>query len=226
MAFDPENGLKSKEHYVTTPVSEEEARAQIQSISDQLKGYLNETLLAELENTQLGQSGAEMIGSAAIACVAGETVRAQIEDVKRQIDNVSTGSVTDGAVATEKLADGAVTKPKLDGGALDWTLVIDSGLLNTSGGFEIGAQTGKSEIMIQLRNEDGSMVNGFAILPLGENGMMTPSSVKVMGCDPYDFSVDSRTFTMSSDTLIIYGMSSAECMNGVTSLKRAYVFVR
>ncbi len=226
MSFDPEDGLNNKDRYSTTPGSEEEARAQVQSISDQLKSYLNNMLLVELENPIAGRSGAEKIGSAAIANVSGETVRAQIADVKRQIDDVSIGSLADGVVVTSKVADGAVTRSKLAHGALGWTLVADSGVLNFSGSFEIAAQTGKSELMIQLRSEDGTMVNGYAIVPLNENGLMIPLSVKVQGCDPHDFSVDYRIFTMHSTSLMVYGMSNSECMNGETNLKRVYVFAR
>ncbi len=226
MGFNPENGLNNKEYYHTTPVSEEEARAQVQSISDQLKDYINTMLLTGLENSAAGESGAENIGSAAIANVQGQTVRAQIADVKRQIDDVSAGSLADGMVVTAKLADGAVTKSKLDRNALKWTLVVDSGPLNISGGFEMAAQTGKSEMMIQLRSEDGSMLNGFVIAPLDNNGLTVPLSVKVMGCDPHDFSVDYRVFTMLSASLMAYGLSRAESVNGVTDLKRALVFVR
>ena len=226
MVFTPENGLNNKEHYNTTPVSEEEARAQIQSVSDQLKTYLNDTFLDEMEDYKIGQSGAEKIGSAMIVNVAGETVHAQIADVKRQLDDVSIGSLADGTVATSKLADGAVTKPKLACGVLGWTLVADSGRLSISGSFEIAPQTGKSEMMIQLRDDDGTMINGYAIIPLDQTGLMMPLSVKIQGCDPHDFSVDYRIITMSYVSLITYGLSRAECINGVTNLKRALVFVR
>ena len=226
MAFSPEDGLNNKEQYNTTPASEEEARAQVQSVSDQLKTYINTTLLTEMENHAVGESGAEKIGSAAIAYVAGETVHTQIADVKRQIDDVAVGSLADGIVVTAKLADGAVTKSKMAGHALDWTFVIDSGILDFTGGFEMAAQIGRSEMMIQVRSEDGEILNGVVVVPLDENGLIMPSSVKVMGCNPHDFSVDYRIFTMLSASLMVYGLSISESMNGATSLKRAYVFVR
>lgn len=226
MGFIPKDGLKDKEYYRTTPASEDEARAQIQDVSDQLKNYINNTLLAELEETQIGQSGSEKIGSAAIAYVAGETVHAQIADVKRQIDDISIGSLADGTVKSEKLANGAVSKLKMDRSALSWTLAADSGVLNASGAIEITVQRDKSEMMIQLRNEDGTIVNGYSIVPLDESGLMMPRSVKVLGCDPVDLSVDDRTFTMPIESRLIYGLSNAESINGVTGLKRAFIFVR
>lgn len=226
MTFYPEDGLRNKNTYVTTPVSEAEARDQVQNVSDQLKNYLNEKLLTELEDTTDGRSGAEIIGSAEIANVAGETIHTQISDVKRQIDDISIGSLSDGVVVTSKLADNSVTKEKLDAGALGWTLIADSGILNASGAFEIMAQTGKSEMMIQFRSEDAMMLNSHAIVPLDENGMMTPLSVRILGCDPHDFSVDYRILTMTTASRIVYGLSHAEIVNGITSLNRVFVYVR
>jgi len=226
MAFSPENGLNDKQHYPTTPVSEADARAQVQSISDQLKAFLNNTLLAEMESTQAGQSGAEKIGSAGIANVAGETVRAQIADLKRQIDEMSAGSVSDGAISTVKLANGAVSKQKLHPDALDWTLVADGVALGESGSFAIPAQTGKSEMLVQLRNDTGTMMCGMITAPLDANGMMVPPSQRVISYNPADFTVDFRTLTMASATSVVYGMSRAESVNGTTHLQKAYVFAR
>ncbi len=226
MVFSPEDGLNNTQYYPTTPVSEEDARAQVQSVSDQLKAYLNNTLIAQIENAQAGQSGAERIGSAAIANVAGVTVREQIADVKRQIDEASMGSVSDGTIDTAKLAAGAVTKSKLHPDALDWTLVADSGALGGSGSFAIPAQTGKSEMLIQLRNDTGTVVNAMFVTPLDANGMMIPAGQRVICFNPADYSVDYRNITMASATTVAYGMSRAESVDGATNLKRAYVFTR
>lgn len=226
MAFSPEDGLNNTQHYPTTPVSEADARAQVQSVSDQLKAYLNNTLVAQMESTQAGQSGAERMGSAAIANVAGVTVRAQVADVKRQVDEASLGSVSDGAIGTAKLANGAVTKPKLHPDALDWTLVADSGVLGGSGSFTIPAQTGKSEILVQLRNDTGTVVNGMFVAPLDANGMMIPACQRVVSYNPADFTVDYRSITMASATTVAYGMSRAQSVDGATNLQRAYVFAR
>lgn len=246
MGFDPEDGLNNKERYDTTPASEDEARAQVQSISDQLREYLNGTLLAELENAQAGASGAERIGSAAVTSVQGATVRAQIEDVKRQLDDVSAGAVSDGSVATAKLADGAVTaakladgavaaakladgavtKPKLGGGALGWTLVADSGALDISGAFYIPSQAGKNEMMFQVRNEAGTSISCSVIAPLDAGGVMIPPTVKPTTCSTNNFDVDIRTVNMTSATMFAYGLSHSETQSNATNLKRVFVYVR
>ena len=235
MAFDPAGGLKDAGSYPTTPESEAQARAQVQRVSDQLRDYINDSLIEQLESAQHEQSGAEMIGSAPIEYVTGETVRAQIVDIKRQIDDVSVGSVTDGAITQDKLADGAVTaskigagavsKAKLGADALGWTLVADSGLLGSSGSIPIASQAGKSEMMIQLRNSDGTMVYGTAIAPLSADGRPMPIMLNIFSYDPTDFKCDYRTLTVGSAG-INYSVSRAEVVNGVSNLRRMYVFAR
>ncbi|MDD5018582.1 MAG: hypothetical protein PHO15_10860 [Eubacteriales bacterium] len=137
MAFSPATGLNDKETYTTTPASEEEAREQVQGISDQIRDYINEALLPELENAETGASGAERIGSAAIENVTGETVRTQIADLKSQIDDISAGSVADGSITTEKLAEDAVTQEKIADDAVGADQIVDGAV--TEGKIGAGA---------------------------------------------------------------------------------------
>ncbi len=118
MAFVPPNGFNNIDAYPTNPASETELRAQMQGISDQLRDFINLTLLPSLENAETGTSAAERLGSAEIESVSGTTVRAQIADLKAQIDATSAGSVTDGSITTAKLADLAVETAKLAAGAV------------------------------------------------------------------------------------------------------------
>jgi hypothetical protein len=171
MAFSPSDGLKNKTIYPTTPTSEDEARAQIQGVFDQLRTALNDTMTA-LESVTSGSSGAENVGSATIPNVAGTTVREQIVDLKAQVDDVSTGSVSDGAITTVKLADNAVTKDKLGLYALSWELIANNDLDSASNtNLVIPAQTGKSEVMLVVTETLGSASLGMAIMPIDSYGM-------------------------------------------------------
>ena len=140
MAFDPADGVNNTETYPTTPASESEARAQVQDISDQLRDYINDTLLPELENAETGSSGAERIGSAAVEGVTGETVWTQIGDLKDQIDDISAGSVADGTITTAKLADDAVTQDKIAVDAVGEEQLLDDAV--TADKIADGAVTG------------------------------------------------------------------------------------
>ena len=139
MIFSPPDGLCDMEHYPTTPESESQARAHIQSMSNQLRDYINDTLLLALESKAAGQSGAERIGSAAIDSVFGDTVYAQIADIKAQIDNIVAGSVADGTITEHKLAAGAVSQAKLAADAVSENKIQDGAV--TAGKIGAGAVT-------------------------------------------------------------------------------------
>ena len=125
MAFVPADGLKNITTYPTEPASETAAREMMQEPLDQLKTFLNETLIPALEATAAGQSGAHKIGSTAITGVTGENVNAQIADLKAQIDGVSQGAVTDGSITTAKLATDAVETAKIQDGAVTTDKLAD-----------------------------------------------------------------------------------------------------
>ena len=118
MAFVPADGLKNITTYPTEPASETAAREMMQEPLDQLKTFLNETLLPALAATAAGQSGAHKIGSTLITGVTGESVYAQIADLKAQIDGVSQGAVTDGSITAAKIATDAVETAKIQDGAV------------------------------------------------------------------------------------------------------------
>jgi hypothetical protein len=84
--------------FPTTPASEEEARAQMQELFNQIKTYINTVLITGLESVITGSSGAEKIGSAPISGVAGETPRSQIADIYNQMQTLSLGGVTGGSI--------------------------------------------------------------------------------------------------------------------------------
>lgn len=150
LAYSPEDGLKDQARFRTNPSSEEEARAQFQDMFDQVTSYINGTLLPQLSSANTGLSGAERIGSAAIANlssggVSPVTVRDQIALLKTQLDKLASGHVSvsdviesldgekiiDGTIGTEKLVDGAITASKFADGVINAAILTD-GSIETS----------------------------------------------------------------------------------------------
>lgn len=140
MQFTPQTGLNDKVVYPATPKNEGEARSAIQGISDQIRDYINETLLKELQNADTGKSGAEMIGSSAIQDLRNGdiypiTVRDQLELMADKLKQALTGSINitniiengditglmiaNDTITTDKIADGAITATKIAGGVID-----------------------------------------------------------------------------------------------------------
>lgn len=68
-----------------------------------LKTYLNDTLIAELESTTDGSSGADRIGATALNAFSGETVQAILEYLKTQVDGVVLGEIPDNSLTNAKL---------------------------------------------------------------------------------------------------------------------------
>jgi hypothetical protein len=160
MSFAPAEGLRSTGTYPATPASEDEARGQIQGRLDEVRDYINDTLLGEMQNAETGASGAERIGSAAIQNVEGATVRAQIADLKEQIDSISAGSVADGTITEAKLADEAVTEDKLAAGAVTALKIADGAV--TAAKLAAGAMDGANLVNGSVT---GEKIAGSAVGP-------------------------------------------------------------
>lgn len=112
-AFDPPEGLESREYSPTYPESEAAIRAQLQGIPNQLRDKLNaliDTLSCETE----GVSGADHIGAGAIPGFVSRRVGGQLRELYELMQNMTIGTIPDGSVTEEKLADGAVTEEKLN----------------------------------------------------------------------------------------------------------------
>lgn len=69
------------------------------------KVFTNDTLIAELESTTSGSSGAEKIGSATIAGVTGNLVHDQLESLYALIQGAVAGSIPNGTLEETKQAD-------------------------------------------------------------------------------------------------------------------------
>ena len=114
LTFEPATGWNNSTSFPTTPASEADARERLQEIHDQTRDYINDTLLAELEATDSGSSGAENIGSAAISGVevsegvSAVTVRDQIVAVKAIADTAAAGELTAGSISASNMFGSAV----------------------------------------------------------------------------------------------------------------------
>lgn len=131
-------GLTNQTVYNATPASEMEAREQVQGISDELRDYINDTMIGELESTEADNSGADKIGCPQASGAGTQTVLGQIESLKAQLTQATLegfgsasiqenmlvqGAVTEdkigvGAVTAQKIAAGSVTEEKIDEGAV------------------------------------------------------------------------------------------------------------
>ena len=128
--YTPGDGLKNKEAFKTTPVSEDAAREQFQRLFDQVKVQVN-ALMAALESVgnQNQPSGARQIGSAPIGLLsyegaAAETVWTQLAAMNEKVNEAISGGLSiseiigDGDVVSSMLDDGAVTADKLADGSV------------------------------------------------------------------------------------------------------------
>ncbi len=139
MEFSPADGLKNKDAFITTPVSEDDARKQVQDVVDQIKDYINNDLIGELENAETNNSGAGKIGSQPIENVSGTTVFDQIFDLKSQLDTAVADGFTTGSVSTVAIANAAVTHDKIADNAVGESQIIDGSV--TADKIEAGAVT-------------------------------------------------------------------------------------
>lgn len=60
--------------------------------AEDLKTYINDTLIAELESTSDGSAGADKIGATAIAGFAGATVQALLESIAGKFASYETSA--------------------------------------------------------------------------------------------------------------------------------------
>lgn len=128
MAFSPlEQALDYVEQLPDQPsLSEGYSPAELKRVFDraaqEIKTYLNETLIAQLESALAGASGAESIGSAAANGIPAGTLHGQILALKalydtfdRDFRDAVSGILPPGTIAFDRLD--AATRQKIDAGA-------------------------------------------------------------------------------------------------------------
>jgi methionine synthase I (cobalamin-dependent) len=70
-----------------------------------IKGFINDSLIAELESIQADSSGADCIGASEIAPGSGTKVMAILKWLYTQITNLVLGQIPDGGIADAKLSN-------------------------------------------------------------------------------------------------------------------------
>lgn len=73
--------------------------------TEDIKAYINDTLLTQLGATADGASGGDQIGMTTIEGVAGNTVQSQMESIKAVVDVVASDIVKVTAVKTATITD-------------------------------------------------------------------------------------------------------------------------
>ncbi len=158
MKYTPEDGLKNMIAFPMVPVNEDAAREQFQRLFDQVTMQVN-TLMAALESTESGYSGAENVGVSPITGVSGATVHAMLENLKTQMDGISAGVLTDGLVETKHIKDGAVSLAKMAAGSVGTAQLADAAV--TGDKLSAGAISGEKlgvmrSIALDLRPDVGA----------------------------------------------------------------------
>lgn len=105
MTFNPVTGLLDTAAYITGPASETDARQQVQGRLNELRDYLNNTLLAAIAAVTDGASGADNTGMTVITETgANATVQSVIEALITRIK-----AVTDSASGADLVGATAIT---------------------------------------------------------------------------------------------------------------------
>ncbi len=173
MRYTPEDGLKNKTTFITTPESEDAAREQFQRLFDQVKVQMN-ALMDALESRDAQTSGAQSIGSGTIGQLAydGEaarTVWTQLAALNEKVNEAISGGLSiseiigdgdvvssmlgEGAVTEGKLADGSVSGTKLQANAVDAAKLGEVGQLTLKRRTELGPDAAD-----KLAHENGALM--------------------------------------------------------------------
>ena len=123
----------------TGGLSAAELKAKFDKAGDDIKAYINSTLLAALEATTASASGAGGIGIEALVSLPGVTnVMDAIDAIMTAMANVQAGTVIAGSVGTTELADGGVTTAKLDDEAVTTAKIDDGAVTGAKCDFSAG----------------------------------------------------------------------------------------
>ena len=117
--FVPSDGVKNATSF-PNPANGTAARKQIQDILDQIKDYMNSTLVAELGSATDSDSGADNVGATAVAAGFGSTVQSNMEAIYAAITGVVLGSIPNDSLTEAKMA---AAMKKAAGGVAEYDTV-------------------------------------------------------------------------------------------------------
>lgn len=143
-------------------------KAKFDKAGDDIKTYINGTLIPELQSVASAASGASNIGIEPLVALSGVTN--VMDAIVGIINLITAGTVPDGGVSTVKLADDAVTAPKIDDGAVGTPALAASAVTPakcdfTGADLTIGAngvKTNLNGLIILNSNSYGDYLPGTA----------------------------------------------------------------
>ena len=136
--FDFTKNWENPADFPTYEENEEQVRADMQLLYDELKDGLN-NLMTALEKTANIGNGASNIGIRALTSLPGVTnVMDAIATIMTEMANIQAGTVLPGSVTATELADGAVTTPKLAAGAVTTPKLANGAVTGAKCDFSAG----------------------------------------------------------------------------------------
>lgn len=136
--FEFTKNWENSEDFPTYEENEEQVRADMQCLYDELKAGLNK-LMTELESKTAFESGASNIGIQAMTALPGVTnVMDAIATIIAEMANIQAGTVLPGSVTATELADGAVTAPKLGSLAVTTPKIAEGAVTGAKTDFSAG----------------------------------------------------------------------------------------
>ena len=187
MAFNPPTGLNDANYSPQTPPNEAAARAEIQGVSDQLRDYINNTLIPQMI--------AGNIPASPISVNSGNTVQAQLAWLLAQIAIAATGAIPDGSIGQEKLTSLLSTK-------------IDTALSNT-GILPTLTTTDKSSLVNAINEVLNNLTSHLAdFVTLEINQLDTAIELEILKgsiLTGVDSNICIETFQNINDVVITHG---------------------
>lgn len=230
MNFVPPTGLNDTTAYPTKPSSEANIRAAIQGISDQLKNYIDNVLLAELMASDTsGSSGSDKVGSAAITGVDGLNIRAQIQSLKTQLTSANAANLTNGVVQTIHLADNAVTAPKIATGAVTVDKILNGSINSDKLSATLKPTTANIDYYVNADTGNDSTGDGSS-----GNPYKTVAKVKSIALQNIGYGYKTRIFytgTSTEDVILdfigngevdLLGVGSTHTIGSVINISTCY----